>query len=256
MAEDNKNALFMEEEFDLLPDDDGDDDDITDTQSEEAAVSAKDSAAADQGPAPDADEEDEDEDFDPYGYEPLDGSRAPKKEAGTGSVPSGASQDKRAERPVPGRIPKTQEPKKKSGLAGIFRFNYEDGSDKHLEELFSGRKEDEKAGQDSRPEGRRAGLGRRAGKGASVAAQEGGAGDFPAREAVYSAEPPVSMAAYLGYMLLFSIPVVGVIVLLVQAFAAKNSAIRTFARAFLCFMIIMLLLFTELALLGATKYLF
>ncbi len=243
MAEDNKNALFMEEEFDLLPDDDGDDDDITDTQSEEAAVSAKDSAAADQGPAPDADEEDEDEGFDPYGYEPLAGSRAPKKETGTGSVPSGASQDKRAESAAPGRIPKTQEPKKKSGLAGIFRFNYEDGSDRHLEEMFSGRKEDEKAGQDGRPEGRRAGLGRRA-------------GERPAREAVYSAEPPVSMAAYLGYMLLFSIPVVGVIVLLVQAFAAKNSAVRTFARAFLCFMIIMLLLFTELALLGVTKYLF
>ncbi len=248
LKDDNKNALFMEEEFDILPDDEGDDDDITDTR--EAATGAKDSADTDNVPGPDPEE-----DSDPYGYEPLEGPSDTKKAAAESpSSISAPSSKGRGESTVPDSTFRAGETRKKRGLSGLFRFNYEDGSEKHLEELFSGRKGDEKAGRDKYPEGHRTGR-QRAGGAPSQAAEEAAYGSA-AEMAGYSPEPPVGMAAYLGYMLLFSVPVVGVIILLVQAFAAKNSAVRTFARAFLCFMIIMLLLLTELALLGVTKYLF
>ena len=69
-------------------------------------------------------------------------------------------------------------------------------------------------------------------------------------------DSPVSMPVYLGFMLLYCIPVVGVIAMLILSFTAKNRHLKTFTRAFLFFMNILLLALTELSLLGLTKYLF
>lgn len=54
---------------------------------------------------------------------------------------------------------------------------------------------------------------------------------------------PLSMWAYLGYQILFSIPCVGFIVLLVFSFGGtKNINLRNFARSYLCFMVVVLIL--------------
>lgn len=51
---------------------------------------------------------------------------------------------------------------------------------------------------------------------------------------------PISMWGYFGYELLFSIPCVGIILLLVFAFGGtKNINLKNFARSYFCFIIIL-----------------
>lgn len=50
---------------------------------------------------------------------------------------------------------------------------------------------------------------------------------------------PISMWGYFGYQLLFSIPCVGIILLLVFSFGGtKNKNLRNFARSYFCFIIL------------------
>ena len=54
---------------------------------------------------------------------------------------------------------------------------------------------------------------------------------------------PITMWGYFGYELLFSIPVVGFIVMLVFAFGGgQNVNVRNFARSYFCYFIIMAIL--------------
>ena len=47
------------------------------------------------------------------------------------------------------------------------------------------------------------------------------------------------MWGYFGYELLFSIPCIGLIVLIVLAVSAKNVNVKNFARSYFCFLIIL-----------------
>ncbi len=54
---------------------------------------------------------------------------------------------------------------------------------------------------------------------------------------------PISMWGYFGYELLFSIPLIGLILLLVFSFGGtKNINLRNFARSYFCFLILMVIL--------------
>lgn len=51
---------------------------------------------------------------------------------------------------------------------------------------------------------------------------------------------PISMWGYFGYQILFSIPLVGLICLIIFSFGgAKNINVRNFARSYFCFLIVM-----------------
>ena len=53
---------------------------------------------------------------------------------------------------------------------------------------------------------------------------------------------PISMWGYFGYEILFSIPIVGFIVLLVFSFGGtKNVNLRNFARSYFCFLIVIVI---------------
>ena len=55
---------------------------------------------------------------------------------------------------------------------------------------------------------------------------------------------PISMWGYFGYEILFSIPIIGFIVLLVYAFGGtKNINLRNFARSYFCLFIIAMIIF-------------
>lgn len=62
---------------------------------------------------------------------------------------------------------------------------------------------------------------------------------------------PISMWGYFGYELLFSIPLVGFILLLVFSFGGtKNKNLKNFARSYFCFMIVIIVL--SIIFLGST----
>lgn len=52
---------------------------------------------------------------------------------------------------------------------------------------------------------------------------------------------PISVWGYLGYEILFSIPLVGFIMMLVLAFAPQNVNVKNFARSFLLWILLALL---------------
>lgn len=55
---------------------------------------------------------------------------------------------------------------------------------------------------------------------------------------------PISMWGYFGYEILFSIPFVGLILLLVFSFGGtKNVNVKNFARSYFCFLIIAAIIF-------------
>ena len=62
---------------------------------------------------------------------------------------------------------------------------------------------------------------------------------------------PISMWGYFGYELLFSIPLVGFILLLVFSFGGtKNKNLKNFARSYFCFTIVVIVL--SIIFLGST----
>ena len=62
---------------------------------------------------------------------------------------------------------------------------------------------------------------------------------------------PISMWGYFGYEILFSIPIVGVILLLVFSFGGtKNVNLRNFARSYFCFLIVVVIFAIILVIIG------
>lgn len=62
---------------------------------------------------------------------------------------------------------------------------------------------------------------------------------------------PISMWGYFGYEILFSIPIVGFILLLVFSFGGtKNVNLRNFARSYFCFLIVVVILVIIIAVIG------
>lgn len=52
---------------------------------------------------------------------------------------------------------------------------------------------------------------------------------------------PISMWGYFGYNILYSIPVIGIIVLIVNAFASYNVNVKNYARSYFCGFIIVII---------------
>jgi len=68
---------------------------------------------------------------------------------------------------------------------------------------------------------------------------------------------PITMWGYFGYQLLFSIPVVGFILLLVFSFGGtRNINLRNFARSYFCIMLITVVLSLLLVATGVGAALF
>ncbi len=63
---------------------------------------------------------------------------------------------------------------------------------------------------------------------------------------------PISAWGYFGYDLLFSIPVVGFILLIVFAFASSNINLRNYARSFFCILLLAVIVVVILVLLGVS----
>lgn len=62
---------------------------------------------------------------------------------------------------------------------------------------------------------------------------------------------PITMWGYLGYQLLFAIPLVGLILILVFSFGgAGNRNLRNFARSYLCVMVIVTIVMIILTVAG------
>jgi hypothetical protein len=61
---------------------------------------------------------------------------------------------------------------------------------------------------------------------------------------------PISSWGYVGYTILFSFPVVGLIFLIVFAFSGKNINRRNFARSYFCVAIIVIAIYAILAVTG------
>ena len=62
---------------------------------------------------------------------------------------------------------------------------------------------------------------------------------------------PISRWGYFGYEILFSIPIVGFILLLVFSFGGtKNVNLRNFARSYFCFLIVVVILVIIIAVIG------
>lgn len=65
---------------------------------------------------------------------------------------------------------------------------------------------------------------------------------------------PLSAWAYFGYQLLFSIPVIGLICLIIFAFNNDNINRKNFARSFFCIYILLAVVFAIVAVLGLGSY--
>ena len=66
---------------------------------------------------------------------------------------------------------------------------------------------------------------------------------------------PLSAWSYFGYQLLFSIPLVGFILLIVFSFSNDNINRRNFARSYFCSYLILAVIFAILLVLGLGSYL-
>lgn len=65
---------------------------------------------------------------------------------------------------------------------------------------------------------------------------------------------PISMWGYFGYEILFSIPLIGWILLIWKALSAKNKNLKNFARSYFCLLIIALVEFILLFIIYAKEY--
>ena len=66
---------------------------------------------------------------------------------------------------------------------------------------------------------------------------------------------PISMWGYFGYEILFSIPIIGFIVLLVYAFGGtRNINLRNFSRSYFCLFIIAMIIFIIFFVIYGTTY--
>lgn len=61
---------------------------------------------------------------------------------------------------------------------------------------------------------------------------------------------PISMWGYFGYQILFSLPVIGLVALILISISAKNVNVRNYACSFYCTLILTLALFVVILALG------
>ena len=61
---------------------------------------------------------------------------------------------------------------------------------------------------------------------------------------------PISMWGYFGYQLLYSIPVIGIIILIINAISHPNINVRNYSRSYFCGLIIVLIITFSLLALG------
>ena len=73
-------------------------------------------------------------------------------------------------------------------------------------------------------------------------------------ENIPSKYKPLSPWAYIGYQLLFSIPVIGIIALIVFAFNNDNINRKNFARSYFCIYLLVVIVFAIIAMLGLGSY--
>ncbi|MEG1384510.1 MAG: hypothetical protein RSD08_04335 [Oscillospiraceae bacterium] len=78
--------------------------------------------------------------------------------------------------------------------------------------------------------------------------------EVPSSQASRPAKKLVRPWGYVGYFLLFSIPIVGLIFLIVFAFSDKNRNRRNFARGYFVYMLICAVVFSGIAYLAYTKF--
>ena len=65
------------------------------------------------------------------------------------------------------------------------------------------------------------------------------------KEIIYSIPDdykPISMWGYFWYQILFSIPVIGTIILIFKAIGASNKNVRNFARSYFCVLVLVLII--------------
>ena len=65
-------------------------------------------------------------------------------------------------------------------------------------------------------------------------------GGYDPRQMIPEEYQPISMWGYFGYQILFSIPIIGLIFLIVYSVSAKNRNLKNFARSYFCCLIITL----------------
>lgn len=67
---------------------------------------------------------------------------------------------------------------------------------------------------------------------------------------------PITMWGYFGYEILFSIPLIGFMLLLVFAFGGtRNKNLKNFARSYFCFYILVaVLIFLFVLIVGSSRY--
>ena len=63
---------------------------------------------------------------------------------------------------------------------------------------------------------------------------------------------PISMWGYFGYQLLYSIPIIGFIILIINAISHPNINVRNYSRSFFCGLIIALVILIGIFALGLT----
>ena len=73
-------------------------------------------------------------------------------------------------------------------------------------------------------------------------------------ENIPSKYKPLSPWAYFGYQLLFSIPVIGIIALIVFAFNNENINRKNFARSYFCIYLLVVIVFAIITMLGLGSY--
>ena len=71
--------------------------------------------------------------------------------------------------------------------------------------------------------------------------------NFESSNQIPSEYKPISMWGYFGYELLFSIPIVGFILLIVFSITSTNVNLKNFARSYFCLIIIVLIICIILA---------
>lgn len=73
-------------------------------------------------------------------------------------------------------------------------------------------------------------------------------------ENIPSKYKPLSPWAYFGYQLLFSIPVIGIIALIVFAFNNDNINRKNYARSFFCIYLLVAIIMLIVTMLGLGSY--
>ena len=65
---------------------------------------------------------------------------------------------------------------------------------------------------------------------------------------------PLSAWAYFGYTILFSIPIIGLVFLVIYAFNDSNINRRNFARSYFCSLLVAVVIFVILSAVGIFSY--